>query len=146
MTTLLRDAPKRPCAGNCGALVTRGRCPSCQRANEERRGTAAERGYGSAWQAFRPRYIGMLVALGISPVCGATLPDGPSVSHSRCKADGRLTFTSQDGSSLHLNHEPPLRDDERLRVSAVCDPMRIELLCDGCHNAETAAQRDRGGL
>ncbi len=127
------EAPMRPCAGGCGALVRKGRCPACAPDIDRRRGTAASRGYDVFWAKFRLAFIASLVALGIVPVCGAALPDGPRTAHSKCKAAGLLTFASADGSSLHLDHEPPLRDEERGDRRAVCDPLRIQLLCASCH-------------
>lgn len=127
------DAPLRPCAGGCGALVRKGRCEDCRPELDRRRGTAASRGYDQFWIAFRRVFIATLLALGILPVCGAALPDGPKTSDSACKAAGLLTFQSADGSSLHLDHEPPLQDHERTDRRAVCDPKRIQLLCASCH-------------
>ncbi|MES2341659.1 MAG: hypothetical protein V4597_08275 [Pseudomonadota bacterium] len=127
------DAPLRPCAGGCGALVRKGRCPTCAPEIDRRRGTASARGYGQAWIAFRPVFIASLVAAGVMPVCGASLPAGPKTVHSACEIQGLLTFASADGSSLHLDHEPPLRDEERTSRAAVCDPLRIQLLCASCH-------------
>lgn len=134
-------APLRTCAGGCGTLVRKGRCPACARVPEQRRGTSTERGYGAAWRAFRPIFIAMLVSLGIAPICGAALPDGPQTSHSRCKAQGLETWVSADGSDLHLDHEPGLKPHERRDTLKVCDPRRIVLLCRSCHSVKTAGER-----
>lgn len=91
------------------------------------------------WRAFRLYFIGLLVAAGIAPICGAALPDGPQTSHSRCKAHGLETWRSADGSDLHLDHEPGLLPHERIDSLKVCDPKRIQLLCAACHTAKTAA-------
>ena len=141
---VMPSAPMRPCAGGCGRHVTRGRCPDCARAQEKRRGSASVRGYGTAWQAFRPRYIALLVQQDILPICGAALPTGPQTQDSRCKAEGRLTF-----EDLHLDHEPPLTEAERQHVHIVCDPNRIQLLCGPrCHHDKTNRQRQtrEGGV
>jgi hypothetical protein len=130
-------APLRPCAGGCGALVRKGRCPACSRVPEQARGTSTERGYGAAWQAFRPQFIGMLVNAGITPVCGAALPDGPSITYSRCRDAGIETWRSGDGSDLHIHHDPPLLPWERTDTARVCDPLRVGLLCRECHSSET---------
>ena len=132
------DSPLRPCAtSGCPTLVRRGHCPIHTTQINHRRGSAARRGYGSHWQRFRPYYINLLIQQHILPVCGARLPEGPQESHSRCRTHGLL-----NGEGLHLNHHPPLRDDERQDIRAVCDPTRIELLCATCHNALTRlAQR-----
>ena len=82
----------------------------------------------------------MLVDAGITPVCGASLPTGPGPEHSQCHAAGLYAYTSADGSSLHLDHEPPLQDHERQDVQAVCDPARIVLLCQSCHATKTAKE------
>ena len=49
---------------------------------------------------------------------------------------------SADGSSLHLDHEPPLQDWERKDKARVCDMNRIVLKCARCHSIKTA--RDGG--
>src|ERR1044071_2545330 len=52
---------------------------------------------------FRPWVISRLIELGISPTCGARLPDGPSrMDLSHCQQHGLLT-----GTNLQLHHEPP---------------------------------------
>ena len=73
---LMPTAPARPCAApGCPALVARGRrCPAHARAEERRRGSAARRGYGTAWQQTSAAY---LAAHPICIDCGApaTVPD-----------------------------------------------------------------------
>jgi 5-methylcytosine-specific restriction protein A len=54
--------PKSICRGRCGKLVDRpGYCPTCekkyQRINDQRRGTAAERGYTYSWQKYSRWYL-----------------------------------------------------------------------------------------
>ena len=141
-------APLRPCAGGCGAKVKAGRCSSCARATEQRRGSASARGYTSAWHRFCLWVQGQMVLLGILPVCGAILPGGPVTTDSQCKAAGLLTFRSADGSALHHDHEPPLTEAERRDASKVCDPMRLQLLCASCHAAkgDGTFRTDRGGV
>lgn len=131
-------ASLRLCPGGCHALTTGGPCPACARQRDQRRGSAASRGYGRAWLAFRPTFLARLVEAGIAPICGAALPTGPSPEASQCQADGLFTYASADGSSLHFDHEPPLRDDERSDPAKVCDPNRIVLLCAECHSIKTA--------
>jgi hypothetical protein len=134
---------------HCPALLPRGvsRCPTHARQQEQIRGTAHARGYTSRdWQPFRRRFLAALVQAGIGPVCGAALPDGPRQRDSACRDAGLFTFTSADGSSLHLDHEPALRDDERSDVRAVCDLNRIVLKCQACHAAKTARDGGRGGI
>lgn len=132
------NRPLRPCAGGCGAYVARGRCSSC---GVETRQTSVQRGYGRLWKAFRPRFFAMLVQLGILPVCGAALPGGPSMEDSHCKQAGYLTYFSSNGSSLHLDHDPPLDDWERAKPERVCDPLRVGLLCDVCHASKTRREQ-----
>lgn len=135
---MLNSAPTRYCAGGCGARVRSGKCPSCSRGTEQRRGSAAKRGYGPAWQRFRPQYIALLVQEGIVPCCGADLPDAPWRSPTRCQSQGLMT-----GDDLHLDHDPPLTQTERSDVAAVCNPLRIRLLCASCHSEKTR-QEQRG--
>jgi len=128
----------RPCPWpRCSNLQP---CPTHARSTDRARGTAHQRGYNGAWLAFRPQFIAALVQAGILPVCGAALPTGPHTQDSQCQAQGLFTYTSTDGSSLHLDHEPELQDWERHNVRAVCDPERIVLLCRECH----AQKRKRG--
>lgn len=78
----------------------------------------------------------MLVEAGVLPICGASLPGGPQTSDSRCQADGL-----QNGEDLHLDHEPPLTDAERLDARIVCDPLRIQLLCGVDHSRKTRLEQ-----
>ena len=114
-------------------MVPAGRCAACARTRETWRGSARARGYNGIWEGFRVVFIGLLVAAGIAPVCGATLPDGPKTQDSECRRLGLQTFASADGSSLHLDHDPPLQPSERRDASRVCDAARIQLLCASCH-------------
>jgi hypothetical protein len=95
------------------------------------------------WLAFRYAFVAMLVSMGIVPACGATLPDGPTTNPSQCQQHGLVTFASSRGA-LHLHHEPSLTEAERQDRAVVCDPRRIVLLCDVCHNAWTSATGGRG--
>ena len=131
----------RPCSGGCGRYVAKGACPACRSARERTRPSRRERGYGPIWDAWRPVFISALAALGILPVCGAALPDGPKTSDSSCKAQGLWSYSSASGSSLQFDHEPPLTNVERKDPLKVCDPRRIQLLCKACHDAKTARQR-----
>lgn len=132
--------PLRPClTPGCPERVAFGRCTTHRKQYQLYRGTSASRGYGSAWQAFRLRYLGQLVALGIPPVCGARLPDGPTTAHSQCHALGLL-----NGVGLHLDHDPPLTEVERTDRATVCDAQRIVLLCASCHSIKTATEEGVG--
>jgi hypothetical protein len=83
----------------------------------------------------------MLIAAGIAPICGAALPDGPSMKDSECKADGRITHRR-----LHLDHDPPLRDEERSARRAVCNPLRVGFLCASCHSRKTNREQQARAL
>lgn len=132
-----------PCLGRCGRVgrFTAGRCPACARVVDRRRGSAHDRGYGASWRAFRPQFIGQLVDAGVLPVCGAVLPGGPTTEDSSCKAQGLLTFQSDDGTDLHLDHEPPLQPHERQDPRAVMDPLRLQLLCRADHSRKTLREQ-----
>lgn len=137
----------RPCAEpRCPELVARGRCAQHGRQKEQRRGTAHQRGYTwHEWQPFRRRFLAALVDAGVLPVCGAALPTGPTTRDSACREAGLFTYTSADGSSLHLDHEPPLEDWERHDMTRVCDEKRIVLLCHRCHGIKTGSEARHHG-
>jgi 5-methylcytosine-specific restriction enzyme A len=120
----------------CPNLVESGRCPDHQRQVEQRRGSSAARGYGSTWRAFRDWFKNRLIVLGIAPVCGAALPGGPAMTWSQCKALGIL-----NDRNLNLDHEPPLRPDERSNRRAIEDPLRVGFLCPECHSRKTLAEQ-----
>lgn len=134
------SAMLKPCTGEvgCPELTTGGPCAKHARQRERFRGSAASRGYDYGWVKFKARFIQMLIARDIAPACGAALPGGPSMQDSRCKATGVL-----ETSHLHLDHDPPLRDEERSDPRKVCDPMRVGLLCRVDHNRKT--QREQQG-
>lgn len=126
------------------ALVPSGYCSEHQsfgQTQERARGTATQRGYGAEWRAFRTWLRHRMRALHIVPVCGATLPGGPVTSDSLCRAQGLLVGSNPAGSDLHFDHEPPLQAHERTEQRAICNPLRIQLLCEACHNRKT--QRDQ---
>ena len=127
---------KRPCLGRCGKLVSTSRCAHCaQMVNQQRR---QERTVTceSWWRAWRTWFIERLVVLGIVPCCGAVMPGGPSAKAlllSECAAQSLIVGASS-GGGLHLHHEPELTDQEAQDRAAVCDELRIVLLCDRCQN------------
>lgn len=125
--------PPRLCAGGCGTLTQGGRCPACAKAKEQRRHTSTGRGYGTEWGRFRVWFIRSLVHGGVVPCCGARLPGASPTTDSLCLASGLLTYASLDGSSLHLDHTPPLAEWERPHIDLVCDALRVQLLCAECH-------------
>lgn len=138
------NAPARACA-TCGQVIPNGGgCRACAKQQERRRGTAHARGYTYRdWQPFRRRFLWMLVDANILPICGAALPTGPVNRDSACRDAGIDTFTSQDGSALHLDHEPALEDWERTIPARVCDPNRIVLKCQACHSLKTQRENQQ---
>lgn len=128
----------RACSSvGCPNLSHGGPCQTCAKAREQRRGSAHTRGYTRAWEGFRARFKRLLIAAGIAPVCGASLPDGPDTRRwSRClEQQGWL-----NDRQLHLDHEPPLTEAERANPKAVLDARRVGFLCQSCHAAKTMAQ------
>lgn len=106
--------PKRPCAyPGCGALVTDG--PHCEKhrgADDRRRGTAAQRGYGSKWQRYRLRFLRR------QPLCV------------RCQAEGRVT------AAQVVDHVQPHKGDPVLFWSVT----NHQALCKSCHDRKTARE------
>lgn len=86
-SALLRACSGRP---GCPQLVSRGKCADCSRAAERARGNSGGRGYGSTWRAFRFFFFRLLIAAGITPVCGVSLPGGPVMTMSLCRQRGIL--------------------------------------------------------
>ena len=142
-------SPPHPCGSvGCPVLVSAGtaRCDIHTRQQEQQRGTAHARGYTyREWQPFRRQFLAALVQAGILPVCGAALPTGPVQRDSACRDAGLFTYTSADGSSLHLDHEPALEDWERSHPAIVCDLNRIVLKCASCHMTKTGRETARAG-
>ncbi len=122
--------------GGCAALVRGSRCS----AHRPARPSPDARGYDARWQSFRLSFARRLVALQILPSCGAALPDGPAMLDSRCKRDGLLVTTN-----LELDHDPPLRLEERAHPRIVCSPTRVGFLCASCHSRKTLREMAEGG-
>lgn len=86
----------------------------------EGRGSAAQRGYGWAWQKLRDQVM--------ARDCGLCLP---------CQARGLVSLAS---SVDHIVGKDQGGSDDPLNLQAICDP---------CHKAKTAAERlgaEWGGL
>ena len=83
------------------ALVASGRCGTCARGVEQRRGTARERGYTRRWEhaarAFRQEF----------PLCGMR-PGGRAPVMSRCHEQGKATAAQQ------VDHVTPHKGDQSL--------------------------------
>ncbi len=119
----------------CPELVESGACGKHARERNIARGSANARGYGVKWRAFRERFRAMLIAAGVVPACGARMPGARETGDSACRQAGRL-----NDRRLHLDHTPPLTEAERHDPRAVCDPARVQFLCEACHNAKSARE------
>lgn len=61
--------------GSCPEIVPTGRCAACDQAAERRRGTAAQRGYDSRWEATAKAYLGTHPLCECKPDCYALATD-----------------------------------------------------------------------
>jgi 5-methylcytosine-specific restriction enzyme A len=122
----------RACSGRpgCPALVTAGACEDCKRARQtaydDRRGTAASRGYTAQWAAYS-RWARSTVLL----YCGDRMPGAPETDDSVCKREGRVTQLAHGGGVV--DHIEPVqgKDDPRF-----WDRTNHQGLCNECHNAK----------
>jgi 5-methylcytosine-specific restriction protein A len=104
----------------CPNLVHKGRCASCQAEATANRGTAHQRGYGSAHR--RTFRAGVLHR---DPLCVCT---NTNHGHSqRCLRP-----------STEADHHPLSRDELILRKLDPNDPQYGRGLCHGCHAKDTA--------
>lgn len=117
----------------CPRTVDRGHCSGHQRQRDQRRGSAASRGYDGKWNRLVAAFYAALVDAGIPPVCGATLPSVPPTGDSLCAAEGLQTFTPLDCDHIEA-HEG--QGDPRFWNMA-----NLQLLCHGrCHARKTATK------
>ena len=58
------------------------------------------------------------------------------MADSECRAKGVL-----NANLLHLDHDPPLRPEERSHRATVEDPMRVGFLCRHCHAKKTQREQ-----
>jgi hypothetical protein len=122
----------------CSALVPSGRCAAHQRRADHGRRATRVLTYSEAWwRRWRASFIQMLVAHDIPPVCGARLSSAPQAYQTLCQLEGRQTLTSEDGTGLHVHHEPELTEAEAINRAAVCDETRTILVCRRCHSVRT---------
>lgn len=126
-----RDMPRgyKVCSANgCPNLVKTGRCDTCESAADRERGTAKERGYGTAaWEARRRE------CLRRDPLCVCTAP-----GHGH---DGRQCIAA----SHVADHWPKSR--RQLVALGIRDPNALQYLrgiCDRCHNKHTAIEQPGG--
>lgn len=106
-----------PCAApQCPALTQDRYCPTHRRARQqqqdERRGSAASRGYDSCWQRYRTAYLAK------HPLCAT------------CAARDQVT------AATDVDHIVPHRGDRRL----FWDPTNHQALCGTCHDRKTAVE------
>lgn len=100
----------------CPELVTGGRCDTCRGKAEQRRGTAAERGYNGRWRRKRHAYLTR------HPLCVL------------CPAQASVA-----------DHYPTSRRDLIARGVRDPDAdHRLRPLCATCHGRETAAHQPGG--
>lgn len=112
--------------GSCPEIVPSGRCDPCQGQAEQRRGTAAQRGYsGRGHDSFRNGVLRR------DPLCVCT-----EQSHGH----GPRCFTP----STDADHHPKDRNElVRLGLNPN-DPKHGRGLCSPCHKRETAANQPGG--
>lgn len=122
-------------------------CPNVAPCQEHTRRASRAFTYSESWwRRWRAWFIGELVAQGISPTCGARLPGVAVGFLTQCQRDRQTTVVSDDGSSLHLHHEPELEPHELAAIrqgdrAIACDASRIVLACRWCHARETRANQ-----
>ena len=112
---LMALAPLRQCAEiGCRRLVRAARCPEHRREPsrqfDRNRPSAAKRGYGRRWQAFREQILAR------NPLCAECLPRG------------------QTRAASVVDHIQPHRGDDELFWAAD----NHQALCERCHNRKTA--------
>lgn len=114
-----------------GCPNTANTCPSHgrrarQRQYDDRRGSAASRGYDATWEAYRAAHEARCFALEVSRagLCGARLPAAPRTTDSLCAQRGLIV------AARVLDHIQPIhgKDDPRR-----LDDSNMQWLCDPCH-------------
>ena len=113
-------AALRPCTyPGCGALTDNGRCPRHvhveRKEQDARRGTAAQRGYGSRWQKASKGFLRK------HPLCMCPECD-----------EGRIRVTP----AVLVDHRIPHRGDMKL----FWDPTNWQSMAETCHNKKTATE------
>jgi 5-methylcytosine-specific restriction protein A len=101
-------------------------CQAHQRLADQRRGSAASRGYGYQWQrysrSFRRRH----------PLCGDRPASAPDTRDSRCRSEHRIV------ASTVVDHIVPISGPTDPRF---WDGSNHQSLCDACHNAKRRRER-----
>jgi 5-methylcytosine-specific restriction endonuclease McrA len=139
-STVMPDALLRACT-RCGRPTSSSPCANCRRARNQQRGSSSARGYGQQWRHFVLGVRRRMISLGIVPQCGARLPEARVTADSTCAANGRLVT-----AYLQLDHIDPLEPYERRDPRIVCDPTRVQFLCESCHKAKTRREQEQGKL
>lgn len=103
----------------CPTLSTGGKCPTCKTSAEQARGSAAQRGYGAAWQRTRSTYLR---------------------DHPHCECDACAT--------LPPHRRPAATDVDHIdglgpQGPRGNDPDNLRALAHACHSRRTA--RDQPG-
>lgn len=136
-------AAKRACVYGCDQDART--CPrhgrkAQQRTYDDRRGSAASRGYDAKWRRYTVAYRDKLHRLQVprAGLCGARLPGAPATTDSLCAREGRIQIGTV------VDHIVPVTgpDDPRFY-----DETNHQLLCGGpgsagCHDRKR--QRERG--
>ena len=108
----------------CSNLVQSGRCPTCQRSNEQHRGSRHERGYDNAWSALRERFL------------DETYPWFCAIAGDTCQAKGR----QMDRNEIEIDH---VREFVSLDDPARLDPTNLRCVCSACHRARHGREARR---
>lgn len=123
----------RPCPyPGCRELVRIGLCEKHAAARQkatrteldEHRPSAARRGYGRRWRAYREAW------LNLHPLCGDRF-EGTSAAHSTCRGQNINTPASVvDHIERHQGN-----------ATTFWDPNNHQSLCKACHDAKTQSER-----
>ena len=114
-------AGRRACPRGHG--IFRGSCPVCAQQRDRSRGTARQRGYDPAWDAYSRRWLAQY------PWCGQRAGGGFSAEHSRCASLGeRVRATVTD-------HIVALADG-----GAHMDPRNSQSLCTSCNTRKAVSR------
>lgn len=115
--------------GRCSELVEHGRCKRHQRQQEQRRGSAASRGYDWRWTQFSRRWLARW------PLCGMRADGQLHAENSRCVRAGIVT---QAQCTNHIDGHS--RADDR---ETFMNADRLESLCLACNSLQ-AIEREGG--
>lgn len=136
MPTSLPRACVYGCQQNGKTCEKHGR-KAIAKARDDRRGSAASRGYGSRWREYRSWYLAELLRLDVprAGLCGARLPGAPLTHDSQCAERGYITVGTV------VDHIIPVRgpDDQTFYL-----PTAHQLLCARCHDAKRQREGQAG--